>query len=90
MIFSSIPGFKPCRLAVVDHRAAALVASLAKDPLGGDVARLVVRVRDDPKAIRVQLLLQAKRIVDDDLAREEDDLQLIPELPGLDGIIQLS
>ncbi len=83
------PGLEPGRLAVIDHRPAPLVAPFAEDTLGGDVARVVVGVGDHPEPARVELGLEPEDVIDHDLAGEEDDRQVVAEVPGLDDVIEL-
>ena len=89
MIFCSSAGGERGRAVVVDHRAAALVAAFLQDALGRDVARGVVGVGVDPQARAVELLLQPQRVIDDDLAGQEDHRQRVAERPRLDRVGEL-
>src|SRR5262249_6260068 len=74
-------------LVVIDHSVGAFVPALFQNPLRGDVAGHVVRIRVDPKPAAVEFSLQALRIIDDDLARQEYDAETVAERPCLDAKI---
>ena len=76
-------GPKARRLIVINHGIAALVTAFAQHPLTGDVARSIVGIGVDPDAAWVELALQAQRVINHHLARQEDQRQLIAECPGL-------
>ena len=73
---------------VIDHRRFALVAAFAENAFRRNVAGDVVGVGIDPNAAGIEFALQAERIVDHDLAGQEDHRELVAEAPGLNHVGQ--
>jgi hypothetical protein len=66
---------------VVDHREVGLVAAFLEYPARRDVARHIVAPAVEPDPPPVELALQPNGVVDDDLAGEENDGELLAERP---------
>ena len=73
---------------IIDHGVFYLVTALGKDTLRRDITGHVVCVRRYPKSIAVQLLLEAERVVNHDLASQKDHGQVLAEHPRLHGIVE--
>ena len=80
-------------MAVIDHRRVALVAALLQDALRRDVGHHVVGVGRHPDGVpalrRASLLLQAERVIDDDLAAQRDPDDLVAEPPHLHRVVRI-
>ena len=82
-------GIVPPGLFVVDLRKVRLVAALAEDAAGGDVARHVVGPRVEPEARPVELTLEPHGVVNHHLSGEKDHRQVGVEFPNRDRVVDL-
>ena len=76
------------RAVVVPEGGFGLIAALAEDAAGRNVAGDVVGVAVDPESGGVEFGLEAEGVVDDDLAAEEDHGEVGAEGEGLDRVRQ--